>query len=902
MRACVRGLSLTLVTLLLVPASALAMVILDEHFDVDAENLAAVSNWSNSYCSDGWRTDLNGGVISALDDACSNCECNFLVQTDGVNTCIDSDPMDNHIQTGNTDWQNYSYTVRFRNEDNDTVGIVFRYVNSANFYLFSLAQSSSPTAQGCSSEFNGARLIRVRQDLGGALLKEVAGLTYQKGMEHSIRATVDFRHIKIEFDHNGDGEFGANEVFFDQDDDVQAFIPAGSIGLYAYNNGAYELNGEATPCSTGGCWFDDAVVDLLPPNNQNCGTVGWEGVCEGNTLKYCDVLGELKSEACGQGNCCRWVAAQEYFTCVPGNQCSSCQDDCDASQEWCSGNLTHSVVCGQSDPDSCLEPVFSACPTNSACNPLTGQCVSPCQPQCADKECGDDGCGSTCGSCAEKEECIAGACQADVPGVMGEGCTSANDCITMMCVTFEDEQLCSKACSGDASCPLGFLCEPVTVSGMTLEGCVPSGDCIPDCTGKVCGSNGCEGMCGSCDAGFTCKAGACKADAGASCESANDCASGLCIAFQSGIHCSTPCSTDEGCPEKWHCNPWIDPATPNICAPQSNMVAHQTCGEVAECTSSCPPNNSACITSCFFFGATGAQQDYADLLICTQSQCFPECGDDNGCVGECLLDACFQVFAECFPGSTSCGEAVACMAGCGSNQFCVDACYDDSFPAGKKQLNALLQCVSTICDDDVAGDCFQAAVDGPCQEQWGECDQPCQQVCDGLECGNNGCGGNCGECPSGHVCEAGICVVNCLVDCDGKECGDDGCGSECGQCILELTCIAGICAVANDCVPNAVQSCVGDSLYWFDSCEKQMELAETCSHGCAEDTCSPPPTQSDIVSIDTETAATDGGIITLGAKRSGGCSTASNADFPWNLLMLLAALVALGALLRSRHA
>ena len=902
MRSCMLALGIALATAMVAPTGARGMIILEEHFEGDAENFAVGSSWSNSYCNDGWRTDLNGGVIAALDDSCSGCECNFLVQTDGVNECIDSDPIDNHIQTGSTDWQNYSYTVRFRNEDDDAMGIVFRYVNSANFYLFSLSQSSSPTAAGCVSEFNGARLIRVRQDVGGVTLKEVAGLTYQTGVEHRIRATVSFRHIKIEFDHNGDGQFGANEVFFDQDDDAQAFIPAGAIGLYAFNNGAHEGSGESNSCSAGGCWFDDAVVDLLPPNNQNCGAIGWEGSCTGNTLKYCSVLGELQEKSCGEGSCCRWVAAQEYFTCVPGNQCNSCKDDCEPESHGCSGNLTHSVTCGQSDPDSCQEPVFTACPPDSACNPLSGECTTPCQAQCEDKECGDDGCGSSCGSCALDEDCVDGVCQVDLPGAMGENCESAADCITMMCVVFDGEKVCSKACSGDASCPLNFVCEQVTVSGMSLEGCVPSGECVPDCTGKVCGSNGCEGTCGGCDPGFSCKAGTCKADAGASCEGADECASGLCIAFQSGVYCSTPCSTDEGCPETWHCSPWIDPATPNICAPKGTMVAHETCGEVAECMSNCPPNNPACTTNCFFFGAAIAQQDYADLLICTQTKCFPECGDDNGCVGECLLDACFQIFAECFPGSTSCGEAIACMAACGSNEFCVDACYEDAFPAGKKQLNALLQCVSTICDEEIAGDCFEAAVEEPCAPQWGECDQPCQQVCDGLECGNDGCGGTCGDCLSGQVCQDGLCVINCIVDCDGKECGDDGCGGECGQCIAELSCIAGICALEEDCVPNAGQECVGDSLFWFDSCDQQGEPAETCKYGCTADECNSPPTQSDISTADDYGIASDSGVITLSAPRAAGCSASPGADCKWSMLLLLAALLALRTQLRSRYA
>jgi len=879
------------------------MIVLEEHFDGDTAEFTTGSNWSNSYCSDSWRTDLNGGVFSSLDDSCNECNCNFLVQTDGINDCIDSDPIDNHIQTGNSDWQNYSYSVRFRNEDDDGIGIVFRYVNSANFYLFVLAHASSPTAAGCDSQFSGARLIRVRQDTGGILLKEVAGLTYQTGIEHMLRATVNNRHIKLEFDHNGDGQYGANEVFYDQDDDAQLFIPAGSVGLYAYNNGSHESDGSQANCANGGCWFDDAVVDLMPPNNMNCGDIGWEGVCQDNTLKYCDVLGDLQTDNCGQGNCCRWVAAKDYFTCVPGDQCQACANDCEANSQWCSSNLTHSVACGQDDADECLEPVFTPCPAGSVCDPMIGECKTPCQPQCDATECGDNGCGGSCGSCEANEKCVAGKCQSDLPGVMGDACELANDCVTMMCVTYDGDKLCSKACSGGANCPLGFVCEEVTVVGATLEGCVPSGECIPDCTGKVCGTDGCDGSCGSCDAGFACKGGSCKSEAGATCESPEECASGLCLAFQSGIFCSAPCSTDEGCPEQWHCNPWIDPATPNICAPQSSMIAHESCGEVAKCTSSCPPNNDACVTSCFFFGAKEAQQSYAELLHCTQSNCVPDCGNDNGCVGKCLLDKCFQLFAECFPGTKSCGEAIDCMAACGSNEYCVQDCYDEAFPAGKKHLNELLECVTVSCDDLVGSDCFSDAIEGPCADPWAGCAQPCTPVCDDLECGNDGCGGICGNCPSGHVCDAGLCIANCEADCDNKDCGDDDCGGECGQCREELTCIAGICAGEDECVPEAEQHCVGDSLYWFDNCEHQGDLHSNCADGCADDACIVPIVQADVVSLEDSLGLADSGGVTLSAsKGSGGCSTKPGGSGRWNLMTILAGLLALHALRRSRHA
>lgn len=100
-------------------------------------------------------------------------------------------------------------------------------------------------------------------------------------------------------------------------------------------------------------------------------------------------------------------------------------------------------------------------------------------------------------------------------------------------------------------------------------------------------------------------------------------------------------------------------------------------------------------------------------------------------------------------------------------------------------------------------------------------DAGCEGACVGVECGPDpaGCGRVCGECSEGRECESGACVcvggtvpcsaaccaagescvpgVGCCVpSCDLRECGDDGCGGSCGDCESpgEL-CVEGACAV-----------------------------------------------------------------------------------------------------------
>jgi MYXO-CTERM domain-containing protein len=874
---------------------------LNEKFDSDLPNFVSGSDWEAGYCLDNWRTDLNDGVMANRDDSCPDCGCDFQVQSDGGNPCLGSDPFDNHIQTGSRHWQNYVYSVKFRNSDNDALGVVFRYRDSDTFYLFVLSRSSFPAGStGCDETFSGAQLIRVRGETGPTVLLSLPGFTYTENQIHSIRVTADKNHIKVEFDQNGDGQFGPDEVFFDQNDELSQAIPAGGVGLYAFNNGVTESDGQSAPCADTGCWFDDVVVDLLPANDVDCAGYAWEGACEEGDLKWCDLNGKLQTDTCDEGFCCKWIAGEQFYTCVPQGQCTAdCVDQCATGQTGCSANLTHLFTCGQGDDDPCLEPLFSACPAGHICIPEVGSCVEQCIPDCNGKVCGDDGCGQSCGECPAETTCQGGQCAAAQLGKMGDPCETNLDCISMMCVISAVGPICSKACGGDSSCPPIFDCEEVTIGQATILACVPNGECISDCEGKECGSDGCTGSCGTCPQGFSCDAGQCKSDAGASCETGQDCASGLCISFQSGTMCSVPCSTDAGCPDGWKCGPWLSADVQHLCAPPSTMTAHEDCKDIAQCVSGCPAASNACKASCFFFGTTQAQEDYAPLWWCAETNCFetcPELGEE--CLESCILDLCFQEFALCWPGTTTCQQAFQCVSACEGNSGCADQCYDSALPAAKGQLLALLDCVGALCPPGTGGDCFVAAVAEACKDPYEACSDTCSPVCGEAVCGDDGCGGLCGECDVGLECKQGECIVACVPDCDGKECGEDGCSGQCGACAQGEYCAVDTCAPEGVCIDNAQQKCQGDSLYWFDSCETQQEMVEECPYGCLDGACLGAPVADLTAQPDThdeEGVKEEPIIMSAGEKNSGGCSqTSQGATQPqaWLLALLLAALLA----------
>ena len=118
----------------------------------------------------------------------------------------------------------------------------------------------------------------------------------------------------------------------------------------------------------------------------------------------------------------------------------------------------------------------------------------------------------------------------------------------------------------------------------------------------------------------------------------------------------------------------------------------------------------------------------------------------------------------------------------------------------------------------------------------------CQPSCDGRTCGDDGCGGSCGECEAEGSCTAdGQCVqptvdAGCLGTCAelGWECGE-ACGESCGECSGEQVechehlcqclpaCDASTCLAADgcgaDCGPcGNVQNC--------DSCALQLSVVD----------------------------------------------------------------------------
>ena len=183
-----------------------------------------------------------------------------------------------------------------------------------------------------------------------------------------------------------------------------------------------------------------------------------------------------------------------------------------------------------------------------------------CVPDCVDKDCGDDGCGGSCGSCSGCESlcqdslCVPEAqvdwgCHdgdihwKDSCGAWGEfkkpcgefGCTPGSQfcsgceelCSGLECGPAGPDDACDcGTCTGaqeecvDGLCACQPACEGTECGddgcggscGTCLEDdvCLDGSCCTPTCDGKECGDNGCGGSCGDCPgAQDECQAGTC---------------------------------------------------------------------------------------------------------------------------------------------------------------------------------------------------------------------------------------------------------------------------------------------------------------------------------------------------------------------------------------------------------
>lgn len=137
-------------------------------------------------------------------------------------------------------------------------------------------------------------------------------------------------------------------------------------------------------------------------------------------------------------------------------------------------------------------------------------------------------------------------------------------------------------------------------------------------------------------------------------------------------------------------------------------------------------------------------------------------------------------------------------------------------------------------EDGCGGTCGECPLAAPlCVEHM--CQAQCVAQCAAKQCGPDGCGGLCGECPvQTPDCVEGLCTIVCLPDCAGKECGQDGCGGSCGTCPqVAPLCVDNLCQLV--CTPDCDGLECGDD-GCAGSCGDCPETLPVCEGGvCVKD-------------------------------------------------------------------
>ena len=323
----------------------------------------------------------------------------------------------------------------------------------------------------------------------------------------------------------------------------------------------------------------------------------------------------------------------------------------------------------------------------------------------------------------------------------------------------------SVGCCGDANsvryCSNGVLCQKScqpdfcqwSSTGTTSYTCGPDGGtsdpdgiyartcpCVPACTGKACGDDGCGQTCGSCKANENC--------VDDQCQCVPDCRNRECGDDGYGNSCGS--CTDAS---QWGCNNGTCVCTPKC---EGRQCGADGCGK--QC------------------GTCGNGQ------ICVGTQCIDKpcnpvcfervCGDDKcgGLCGKCPQGKSCEAFSgQCQTGvcTPDCSGKECGDDGCG--QLCDSCTLPSTCNSSFKCVDVTCKpaCTGKNCGDDGCGDvCGTCVLPAECDAS-GKCAEPCSPVCEGRSCGDNSCGGSCGACGEGFYCDGSFaCVAGTAPDAD----------------------------------------------------------------------------------------------------------------------------------------
>lgn len=179
----------------------------------------------------------------------------------------------------------------------------------------------------------------------------------------------------------------------------------------------------------------------------------------------------------------------------------------------------------------------------------------------------------------------------------------------------------------------------------------------------------------------------------------------------------------------------------------------------------------------------------------------PESGaasTDPDCAG---LEPSAPLSSPCCPslGVDACGGGLFCAALDGRT---VATCYPERSRADGASCTEDRQCTSGECNTGLAIGKCKAMASAACNTTLGCARSPSGQrmVCAESSVGAGGLmclptsGADDDPCETGADCSSGVCewgVCVCVPKCDDRQCGDDRCGGSCGECRSPAQCSLG---------------------------------------------------------------------------------------------------------------
>lgn len=409
-----------------------------------------------------------------------------------------------------------------------------------------------------------------------------------------------------------------------------------------------------------------------------------------------------------------------------------------------------------------------------------------CVADCEGRECGDNGCGGSCGSCGAgmcdnliwtpAKICEDGACVYEEI----ENCDDDNPCTDDTCHAvngcLHDKVLDGTTCI-QGSCEGLLWNEPVTCldgectfGGRSLQ-CIDGNDCTDDeCSPEF----GCVFLPNSlscddydpCTTGDVCQNSDCVGSGTLNCDDNNYCTSNSCIAGQG---CSSV-PTNEALP----------------------------CG-TGSCSGLSWTRQATCSNG---FCTPGATVSCDDGITCTTDSC----GSLTGCSNLLQANKCL-INEECYGNlqtkiDDKCSQ---CLSALNPTHWSARSC-DDNKPCTTDTCDSGLGCSNAIIADDclITGTCYQDGDPNPevlCQvcnpsnkmTDWSIAD-------DGTTCGLGACGGTTWTMPPS--CSGGECIAQGNLACvDGLSCTLDGCDPTegCSNELITNNClIDGVCRSSSE--------------------------------------------------------------------------------------------------------